>query len=265
MHYRLVPGPEARSVQLFVRILVALHAAVYRHPLSADEFSLCLVCWECLLWVGIVFCHTVTGICWLLRGRSSLHSCGAFTFPVQSIGGPRTTEDGVGPPGFYRICLSFQVVKCMRTKILLASSSQQPQNWHWCPCSILGTDIACLLTQIFHSLDARLPISWAFVEWKAFCLTFSPAVLLHSFPLLYILRTTSPGQGRTTLLSGVLVFFCAGCLLLSTWNTPGEAKGLPTSNQPVGISVGNCLHYWLVSEGPALCGEPSPGGWAWAV
>lgn len=90
-------------------------------------------------------------------------------------------------------------------------------------------------------------------------LIFFPVVTLHCFSPLLILRAASQRRGERTLLSFSLVSSYDGGLLLSTWHTPEEVEELPRSNWPVvGSSVGNCLDYWLLSEGPALCGRKHP-------
>lgn len=70
-------------------------------------------------------------------------------------------------------------------------------------------------------------------------------------------------ESSSSLLSFLLLSSCDDCLLLSAWHTPEEVEELPRSNWPVvGLSVGNCLDHWLLSEGPALCGWKHPWeGW----
>lgn len=79
-------------------------------------------------------------------------------------------------------------------------------------------------------------------------------------PLL-ILRTASPRWGERALLSFLLVSSCDDCLLLSAWHTLEEAEELSRSNWPVaGLSVGNCLDYWLVRRPSPLWVEASLRG-----
>lgn len=141
-----------------------------------------------------------------------LSTCGAFAFPVQFINGHRTIEDWAWDlVTLLELVCSFQVAKGMRVELCQAVVLPAP------------TELALMFvfypgywwfSQPWCKIINFMDFCWMISFW--FHWFFSPAVVLHCFSPLLVLRTASPRWGeRTLLLSFLLVSSCDGCLLLT--------------------------------------------------